>query len=1391
MTRIRFSSVKTEGGLLPQDLLSRIQGGDAQLPGMAPETYHLAPHERIGEAVNRAWTRLTAAWKSFQQALSQRPENDLATGLTRDRWLLPLFQELGYGRLTRVRTALPDAATKSVDGYLLEGRTYAISHDWHHSPIHLLGCRIDLDRRQKGVAGAASSSPHGLVQDFLNRSDEHLWGFLSNGHVLRILRDHHSLTRQAYVEFDLQAIMEGEQYSEFLLLWMVCHQSRVEHDQPEQCVLETWLQTSREQGIRALDKLRLGVEQAIQTLGTGFLEHPDNARLKQALSTGDLNKQDYYRELLRLVYRLIFLFVAEEREALLDPKASEESQDRFRRFYSTRRIREMAERKRGGTHSDLWQGLALIMRSLDQGEPALALPALGSALWSQGACAWLMDAQCDNHHLLHAFRQLGHISEGKTRYTVNWRNVGADELGSIYESLLELHPRLNWEAGQFELDTAAGHERKTTGSYYTPTSLVDCLLDSALEPVLRDATAQADPEQAILNVKVCDPACGSGHFLVAAARRMAKALAAVRSGEDEPSPVAVQGALRDVVGRCVFGVDINPMAVELCKVSLWMEALEPGKPLSFLDSHIRTGNALLGATPALLHRGIPNDAFKPLEGDDKARVTRLKRHNKDEREGQTTLLFEYSGSKEDDLNNVVSQAMQVEHIPDHDVAQLKKKARTWDRLAHSPAYRDAWFRADAWCAAFVWPKTSDELETAAITHDTWLRIQEDVTTASPLTRKTVRELAQTHQFFHWHLAFPQVFGPPKAEIDDTDTTGWTQGFDVVLGNPPWERIKLQEKEFFANRDPAVANAPNAAARRRLIAKLPESDPPLWQAWCQARREAEGQSHFVRLSGRYPLCGKGDINTYAVFAEHNRVILDKKGRAGFIVPPGLATDDTTKAYFQELVAENSLASLLEFENEEFLFPGVDHRVRFILITVTGDAGIQGKADLAFRIRRIEMLRDPDRHFSLSPGDFALLNPNTRTCPTFRSRHDAELNLAIYRRAGVLWHETEDQSNPWDIRFMAMLHMANDSGSFRTQAEMQDAGQILTGNRFDGSLGPHVPLIEAKMVHHFDHRFGTYENQSEAQANQGKLPELDDQAHANPTQTILPRYWVAETDVNAKLQDRWSRPWLLGWRDICRATDARTVIASLIPRVAVGHTTPLFLSTQSAMSLCAFYANLCSFALDYAARQKVGGTHLTYGYLKQLPVLPPSTYEAPTPWDPERALRDWILPRVLELSYTAWDLEGFAADCGYHGPPFRWDEARRFHLRCELDALFFHLYLPSDEAGQWKPARKSNGAVRDETEAELATLKSHFPTPRHAVDHIMDTFPIIKNKDEKTHNHYRTKQTILKIFDAMQNAKATGNPYQIQLNPPPAHPSRAHPESTRPVWNKRNDGPPVVI
>jgi hypothetical protein len=444
MRRQPFTTIRTEGGLFPPDFLRRVTESASTIPGLTPEAYHLAGKEKLHEAASRAWNRLLGIWTVFYT--TDVPAGDPGTTTTREKWLLPLFGELGYGRLQQARAME------------VNGRSYPVSHGWQNVPIHLVGRNIDLDHRTAGVAGAARTSPHSLVQELLNRREESQWGFVSNGLKLRLLRDNRSLTRQAYVEFDLIAMMEGQAFSDFVLLWLMCHQSRVEAVPPEPCWLEKWASEAREQGTRVLDELRDAVERAIEALGRGFLKHPANRSLLEKLRAGSLDRQDYYRQLLRVVYRLIFLFVAEARELLLVASPGSPVAERYARFYSIARLRALAAGRRGTPHTDLWESLRVVMRGLSstQGVPELGLPALGSLLWGNTASPDLDACQLANGDLLEAIRALAFRLEHGLRRNVDWRNLGPEELGSVYESLLELHPDVNVEAASFSLRVAPG-----------------------------------------------------------------------------------------------------------------------------------------------------------------------------------------------------------------------------------------------------------------------------------------------------------------------------------------------------------------------------------------------------------------------------------------------------------------------------------------------------------------------------------------------------------------------------------------------------------------------------------------------------------------------------------------------------------------------------------------------------------------------------------------------------------------------------------------------------------------------------------------------------------------------------------------------------------------------
>lgn len=1351
-----FQAIHSEGGLLPPDLLRRVIDPNGKLHGTAPGDYALPEGERLNESVTESWNRMRKHWDAFRSAASQLADGEAGTGVTNDKWTLPLLRELGFGLLPT--TAGPE----------INGRTYAISRFFGPVAIHLVGCGLSLDRRAAGQRGAAAVNPHGLVQEFLNRSEAHLWAIVSNGLRLRILRDSQTLSRQSFVEFDLEAMFNGEVYSDFVLLWLVAHATRFaprEGDRAETCWLEQWTKEAEELGTRALGDLRGGVERALQILGEGFTGHPKNAELRDALRSGQLSPSDLHGQLLRVVYRLIFLFVAEDRlldgQPLLHPPDDSEggrkAREHFAAHYGTARLRELAGRIKGSRHGDLWRQVQLLVRALSGEDAAatireaLALPALGSFLWNPGTTTAVNDAELSNHDFLEALRHLAFTRQGKVLRPVDYRNLGAEELGGIYESLLALTPQISADGARFSFAEFSGNERKTSGSYYTPDSLVQCLLDSALDPVVEEAIREKtglEAEKAILGLNVCDPAVGSGHFLIGAAHRLARHLARVRAqaeGEAEPSPVVYQRALRDVIGRCLYGVDINPMAAELCRVSLWLEALEPGKPLSFLDHHIRVGNSLLGATPKLIAAGLPDEAFAAIEGDDKKACAVLKKRNKAEHAGLGPLFAQQSAETQARLERA---AAVLEELPEDRPEDIRAKELVFRQHEQTDEFRQKKRLADSWCAAFMMQKGFREpgrdASARGITQGHLNDLAAGRALPTDLTSETER-LFHQYQFFHWHLAFPEVFA--------------NRGFDCILGNPPWEKLQTEELQFFAGRHSGIASLVGAK-RKEAIRALSSTDPQLARQWEQQRRHDAGGIAFVRGSRRYKLTGVGKFNTFALFAELGYRLLRGSGRFGCVLPSGIATDDTTKAFFGTVVAQHSLVSLFDFENRLELFAGVHRSYKFCLLTLAGHGrGSAAPITFAFFALRVEELREPGRRFELTADDIRLLNPNTLTCPIFRTGRDAELTRAIYRRHPIFRREDAPATNEYAPRVWRLLNTTDDSAAFVRDRE----GEV------DAVM---VPVVEAKTIHQFDHRYASATGGGDTLS----VSEVSMRDKGNPGMSVRARYYVTEAFFLARLPVEFHRKgWFLTVRNIARSTDERTCIASVFPRGASCEHTPYIEIRGDGRASGVLAGLLNSCACDYVARQKVGGTHISYFILYQLPVIARAIYDQPCRWDLRGTFSEWLSVHVLELVYTAWDLEPFAQECGWDGPPFRWDDARRFLLRCELDAAFFHLYLPVDDRGDWRPARTADGCPHDETAGELAELTSRFPNPRDAAAYIMDTFPIVRRKDEEAFDgDYRTKRVILEIYDAMQEAIRTGKPYQTRLEPPPADRRCCHPE-----------------
>ncbi|MBA8885203.1 Eco57I restriction-modification methylase domain-containing protein [Dokdonella fugitiva] len=1337
-------TLKLEGGLFLPDQLEKAAQGRASAQGEAD--YGTPKGVKLKDEYSRAFQIACAQWQHFA---AQMERADLDAAQLTTAFVHELLRDaFGYATL--------QAAPAQPVGEL----RYPVSLMAGHLPVlvapHTLG--LDEADAQFAVQGGGSrrKAPFQAMQELLNASPDHLWGIVSNGRQLRLLRDAASLTRPSFLEVDLADLLGGQRYAEFANVWRLLHASRSpmapsprqrgegwgEGQSAANCIWERWRNEGQQEGTRVRDGLRDGVEQALLTFGQGFLQHPDNHALRTALHDGTLSKDAFFQQLLRLVYRLIFVFTVEERGVLHPRSDSADAQAARRAYaegYALIRLRELCLKRRARTrHDDQWQAIRIVFRGLAQGEPRLALPALGG-LFAPAQCPDLDAASLDNAHLLAALQHLrwAKPTGAQSLVPVDYRNMGPEELGSVYESLLELVPAIDLPArtfgfvGRTEEGSTAGNARKLTGSYYTPDSLVQELIKSALDPVIeqRLAAHPANPTEALLAIRVIDPACGSGHFLLAAARRLAEKLAQLRSleggQEGAIQPQDYRHALREVVGHCIYGVDRNPMAIELARMALWLEGYEEGRPLGFLDHHLQVGDALLGLTDLnVLEKGIAKDAFKPLSGDDKnvckelakANAAGLKQIDKD-LNGKQMLLGVDNRSGLDALRA-------IETLPTDTPEQVAAKEQAWRRFLEDSAHSPLAHAADALVGACLLPKTEDMAETVptSITLHALLTDPQRAQTEHAAPIAAARAACEQARVFHWPLAFPQVFAQG--------------GFDCVLGNPPWERIKLQEEEFFATRHRDVAQARNKAERAQRIQWLSEgmlarhlypdlahevhedeAEKRLYREFVTARRTAEAASVFAHVKGvdggRYPLTGVGDVNTYALFAETILQIHADSGRAGFIVPTGIATDDSTKAYCGHITQNRRLVSLYDIENREAVFPSVHRSYKFCLLTL----GAAEQAEFVCFATQVSQLADPRRRFTLTPDEFRLINPNTLTCPVFRSERDAELTKKLYRAAPVLMRDAvvagegkhakvvEPAQNPWGISFMAMLHMSNDSHLFK-----------------DEPAADHLPLYEAKLIHQFDHRWATY-------TTDGNSRDVTLAEKSNPDFTVTPRYWVSRAEVEERLckRDRdgnviwqWERDWLMGWRRNARATDERTTIATVMPMSAQGDSVFLWLLSEeiSVKHSAALLGSLGSLAFDFVARQKVGGVNFSFYYFKQLPVLAPTAYT--------EADLAFIVPRVLELTYTANDLSGWAQDLGYDGEPFPFDPDRRATLRAELDAYYAKLY----------------GLTRDELRYILD------PADVMGEDYPSETFRVLKNKEQKEFDEYRTQRLVLEAWDALQ-------------------------------------------
>ena len=996
-----------------------------------------------------------------------------------------------------------------------------------------------------------------------------------------------------------------------------------------------------------------------------------------------------------------------------------------------------------------WRILSDLCRAIYTGDASIRQPRYQGMLFDPEFAPLLSRVRVGDDVMSSVVYALSYEQTDQGRGSLNYRNIRVQQLGSIYEQLLA--------RGFVGDEVGAGARanpfaRKDSGSFYTPDDLVTLVVRETVGPLVDaqrdkfaaevDAVADAqspdrrlqrlqqhDPAMGILQLKICDPAMGSGHFLVTLvdylAERVIEAMAEAESlVEGYRSPVAarifeVRQALeasakeqggashsaplndwhivrRMVLRRSIYGADKDPFAVELAKVSLWLHTYMLGAPHVFVDHHLKCGDSLFGTSiRTAMERG---EVHKVLFGRESLRRAA----------------------------RVAARTHSMEGVGDASDEEVRQSAEAFAQASSMTRPLDAFMSL---LHAFDWldPKKKE----VADTYQAWLSGAHgdpiDVAVNGLLASSdrypiltAAQDLATQERFLNWQVAFPDVWSSGES----AESVG---GFDAMVGNPPWDRIKLQQVEWFAARRPEIAAAPRAADRKRMSNALVDAGDPLAEEFRLASERARMAARVVRESGDYPLLGRGDLNLYQLFVERAMALVKPTGMVGLIIPTGIASDKAKAPFFKALATEGRLKVLFDFKNQREFFPDIHPSFKFCVF-VASRRPLDEAAKCAFYLRTVAETNDPDRVFWLSTAEVARVNPNTGTAPSFRTRRDAQLTMAIYECQPVWVDRSSDKPvKAWPLGYSTLFHQTNDSELFRSRSELeeQEGAWPVGGNDSDSRTGKWVPLYEGKMVQAYDHRAASVAiNLNNLQRPARPQPATLDQ-HRDPHWEPSPRYWVCRD----ALPD-WTAPYLLGFKDVTAATNARTMIAAMIPPYGAVNSLPLLSADGSdhlhATSASLVLANLNSVPFDFVLRQKLHGQTLNLYLIEQLPVVPLEQCEVIS--FGARAASDIIREAVLELTYTAHDMAAFARDLGYVDesgsvlPPFRWDEARRLSLRAKLDAAFFLLY---------------------------------GITNKEDVHYIYSTFTVVQKREEQAFGSYQSRDLCLAWMDALVEGKPDSN------------------------------------
>ena len=1294
---------------------------------------------------------------------------------TEDDLIWPVLRRLGWDQAMRQQNLTVKGRDDVPDGLLFADADTKVEADqfpeeWKRYQFGLAiveskRWRRPLDR-QSGKRGE-ELAPSTQMLRYLRRVDDLTtgnlrWGILTNGGRWRLYYSGARSVSEQFFELDLAAVLGIAGHGDGLFA--------LDDDQRRHALRvfalvfrkEAFLPSAtdpRTFHVRALEEGKFYEERVAADLSDLVFDniYPLLAR-SIADNAPEVSLQEVREAALILLYRLLFILYAEDRDLL-------PVNDRRYDDYGLRdRVRiDVGDRKdKGDTFSNTaaryWSVVDDLCRAIDEGDTSIGLPPYNGGLFDPERTPLLRQVRLSDSVMAEVIDKLSFERTDDARKYINYRDLSVQQLGSIYERLLEHEVIREGDVVDIRPNIFA---RKGSGSYYTPDDLVNLIIRETLEPLIEARIAafrtkaeelassdqdegrklgilrRLDPAERLLDLKICDPAMGSGHFLVSLVDYMAdQVITAMAETEtmvewaDYISPLAdrIEGIRNTILGnaeerswtvdpeqlddrhiirrmvlkRCVYGVDKNQMAVELAKVALWLHSFTVGAPLSFLDHHLRCGDSLFGSwvktgiekataygSPLLLHEPVKTAlgsaaSMQTIEGLPDAEIAEAHRSQE---------IFEGVQVMTAPLNAFLSLLHAIEW------QDLKGK----DNATAIQGYFDGAF--------------GDPFEIALGKREP--QVRDDHGRRFLEILNVAGELLAEERFLNWQVAFPGVW-------TDWENEGLSGGFDAIIGNPPWDRMKLQQVEWFAARKREIALTQKAADRKRMIHELERNNDPLSGDFKKANERAEAATRMARSGGDYPLLSGGDVNIYSLFVERAMALVKRDGMVGLLAPSGIASDKTASVFFKGVATQGRLKALYDFENGRQGMKGGPffadvHRSFKFCVFVASPAPTQFPANCAFFLHDVAQLSDPNRRFPLTAENFARVNPNTGTAPIFRSRRDAELTTAIYSRLPILVDRSGGESvKTWPVKYVRMFDMTNDSGLFCTLPELeeQEGAYPIGGNRYGSASGEWLPLYVGRMIHQFDHRAASVEVNEENLHNAALSGDITSEQKADPDFVPVPQYWVPSREVAFPA----GLDWLIAFRDIARATDMRTMIAAAIPFCGVGNTAPIIVPED--VETYRAYAdrllgNIGALVFDYVVRQKAQSTHLNWYIVEQLPVVPPPRFDDVR--FGSKTAGEIIREVVLELTYTAHDMAPFARDMGYFDaagdvkPPFAWNEERRLKLRAKLDAIFFNLY---------------------------------GITGRDDVRYIYSTFPIVERQEKEAYDgRYRSCELCLAYMSAL--------------------------------------------